>query len=364
MTKEVISDKQGVSLVVLFIIGESSILVSGLTAEKDLWLAIILSIFMALFLMFVYSKLFNICPDKDLFDLVEICFGKFIGKGIILLYTWYAFDLATLVLIDFGQFVNTINLPETPIIVPMIGIMILCVWIVKEGIEVMGKWGELFLMIPIILAFIAILFLIPNMNLNNIRPVLYNGMKPVIKGAYEVLIYPFGETVIFTVAFSALKDKKSIYKIYIQSLLIGAIFLLTTSLTIVLVLGINDASISYFPAYETVKRINIGNTLQRIEAISAIVFLLGGFIKVSIYLLAACKGVAKIFGCKDYRFIVTPIALLVINLAYFEFDSIISFNEWIFNAWVYYAFLFIVIFPIIILIAAEIKKKKLVNNSK
>jgi spore germination protein KB len=149
-----------------------------------------------------------------------------------------------------------------------------------------------------------------------------------------------------------------------HSLLIGGIFLLLTSLTIILVLGINNASSLYFPGYSTVKRVTIGESLHRVEVISAAVYLLGGFIKISIYLLAACKGVAKLFECKDYRFIVIPISLLVVNLAYFEFDSVISFNEWIFNVWIYYAFPFMVIFPIIIFFAARWKEKRLMKQRK
>ncbi|GAA0178620.1 spore germination protein [Clostridium sediminicola] len=359
MNKEVISDKQGVSLVTLFIIGESSILVSGITAKKELWLAIIFAIFMVLPFIFLYSKLFNVSTDKNLFEIIEITFGKFIGKGIILIYTWYTFDLASLVLIDLGQFINIVNLDSTPIIVIIICIMILCAWIVKEGILVMGKFGELFLNVLVILSIFGILLLVPKMNINNLRPILYNGIKPVIKGAYEVFIYPFGETVVFTIAFSTLKSKKSIYKIYNQGLLVGGIFLLMTSLTIGLVIGIEHASILYYPAYEAIERIDVGNVLQRIEVISGVIFVVGCFIKISIYLLATCKGVAKIFECNNYRFIVMPISLLIVNLTYFEFDSIMSFNEWIFEVWIYYAFLFIVILPIIIWFACEIKKKQL-----
>ncbi|QZY55112.1 GerAB/ArcD/ProY family transporter [Crassaminicella profunda] len=364
MKESSISNKQAISIIFFFIIGESSILLPGLSAKKDLWLSILLSFFMILPFIFVYSRLFTIFPGKDLFDVIKICFGNFIGKGIILLYTWYALDLSALVLRDFGQFVNTINLIKTPIMVSLICIMFLCIWIIKEGIEVMGKFSEIFFILPMILLIIVILFLIPNMNLNNIRPLLYNGIKPVMKGAYEVFIYPFGEIVIFTTIFSSFKEKKSIYSIYLYSLLLGGIFLFLTSLTIILTLGINNALSLYFPGYATVGHVHIGDILQRIEAISALVFLLGGFIKVSIYLFAACKGVAKIFDCSNYKFIVTPIALLILNLTYFEFENIMSFNEWIFDVWIYYAFLFIVILPITILIFAEIKKRFSTANQK
>lgn len=363
MQREVISDKQGISLIILFIIGESSILASGLTAQQDLWVAIIVSMLLGLIMGLVYGRIFNFFPNESLFDIIEICFGKFIGKIIILLYTWYAFDLAALVLRDFGQFVNIVSFPETPLIVPTIIMMILCSWIVKDGIETMGRWSKLLVIVPYILTAISVLLLIPNMNLDNLRPFLSSGVRPIIEGTYEVFIYPFGETVIFIAAFCALQTKKSIYRIYTLGILIGGTFILLTSTVLIAVLGITRASNVYFSAYTTIARIDSINILQRIEVISAITFSLGIFIKVSIYLLASCKGIAKVLGFNDYRFMVIPFSLLVINLVYFQFDSIMSFNEWIFDVWIYFAFPFMVIFPIITLAIAEIKKKKQSQNN-
>lgn len=356
MNKEVISDRQGVALIFLFIIGESSILVTGISAKKDLWLAIILAMIISFFLMLLYGKLFNFNSNMNLFDTFEIVFGKFIGKTIIVLYVLYAYDLAILVLVDFGQFISTVNFNNTPLIVPMIFIGILCAMIVKEGIISMGRWGEIFFIIIIAFILFTVLLLIPNMNLNNIIPIFSKGIKPIIKGAYEVFIYPFGETVIFTVAFSVLKNNKSIYKIYFQSLLIGGIFLIITSVSIILVLGVDNASSVYYPAYDTVARIDILDTFQRIEAIVAIVYVLGGFIKISIYLLATCKGIAKLFKCKDYRLIVTPITLLMVIISNYRFTNPQSFSKYIFNVWIYYAFIFIAILPLITLITIKIRK--------
>lgn len=359
MNKEVISDKQGIAIMVFFIIGESSILISGLSAEKDLLIAIILAMIMILPMLFIYSKLFNIYPDKDLFFLIEKTFGKIIGKIIILLYTYYTFDLASLVARDFGHFVNTVSFPETPFIVPTICIIILCAWVVKEGIEVLGRWSKFLVVLPIGLILFTTILLIPNMNIDNIRPILFNGFKPVLKGAYEVFTYPFGETVVFTIAFSSLLNKKSISKIYLRSILIGGGFILITSLVVILVLGLNSATSDYFPGYKAFTMVNIGETLQRVEIVSSTTFVLGIFVKTSIYILATCKGIAAVFGCKDFKFIVIPVSLLAINLAYFEFDSILGFNEWIFDVWTYYAFPFMVIIPILTLIVYNIRKRSI-----
>ncbi len=356
MNKEVISDKQGIAILVLFIIGESSILVSGINAGKDLWMAIIIALVMALPLIYIYSKLYNIYPDKDIFYLIEKCFGKVIGKIVIFLYTWFAFELTALVARNLGQFVNTVSFPETPFIVPTIGVIILCGWIVREGIEVIGRCADFFVLLPIALVLVTIILLIPNMNIENVRPMLFKGIEPIIKSSYEVFIYPFCETVIFIFAISSLKNKKSIGRIYFKSTLIGGAFLLLLSLTIVLVLGMRDAANNYYPGYLTFTRVNIGSFLQRIEIVSSILFLLGIFIKTSVYLLATCKGFAALFGVKDYRFIVIPICLLAVNFAYFSFDGVMSYNEWIFDVWIYYAFLFMVIIPVVILIISKLRK--------
>lgn len=355
---ENISDKQGIILVTLFIIGSSVIEVSGLEAEKDLWIAVIIGLMFALPLVFfVFARLLYIFPGKDLFDIIEICFGKYVGKVIILVFSLFMFEEGAELIRNVGQFIIVTSLNETSLLIPMACIVFLSIWVIKEGIEVLARWGEFFIIIIIFSLFIGILFSIPNMNINNIRPVLSNGLQPVFKGAFEVFIFPFAQTLSFTMIFSCLRMKKSPYRVYIISVLIGGTILFLISINGLLVLGSGYASEQYYANYAAIKRLKIGNFLERIEITIATTFVLSGFVKGGIYLLATCKGVTKLFKFKNYRFIVTPIAALMLNLAYFEFDSVIDFFEFS-EVWYYYVFPFLVIMPIIILICAEIKKKK------
>jgi spore germination protein KB len=90
-------------------------------------------------------------------------------------------------------------------------------------------------------------------------------------------------------------------------------------------------------------------------------FTIGAFIKMNIYLLVCCKGIAKVLKCNDYRFIVLPISLLMINLAYFEFESMIDYYDFV-EVWYWYASFFEVLLPITILITIELKKKSLFHH--
>ncbi|SKC42833.1 GerAB/ArcD/ProY family transporter [Maledivibacter halophilus] len=363
MKKEVISDKQGIGLIVLFIVGSSSVFTQGLEAKKDLWLAFILGVIMVLPMVIIYARLHYIFSYKDLFDIVEICFGKFIGKIIIFLYVWFVYFAAGDILVNYGQFIKIVSFDETPQIILIMFLGILCIWGIKEGIENLGRLSDIFIYISIFALLIIVLFLIPDMNINNLRPVLSEGIKPVLKGAFSVFTFPLVQIVVFTMAFSKFKRAKSSYKIYITGLLIGAVYLALLSITNVLVLGVNAATSTLYPSRSTVARIDIGYTIQRIEVVATTIFILGGFIKISLLLLCACKGVAKIFEFKDYRFIITPISLLAINLSYFQYEDVIYYFEFNRNIWPYYHLPFQVVFPIVIWIAAEIKKKRLESKS-
>lgn len=357
MNKEVISDKQGICLITLFITGSTLILGVGAEAKKDSWLAIILSILFSFPILIIYARLLSIFPKKDLFDILEIAFGKFIGKTISILYIWFSLHLGSLVLRNFGEFIVGISLEKTPPIVPILFIIFLCNWIIKDGIEVLSRWGELFIWVIVFLVIIGVSLLIPDMDINTIFPVLDKGIKPVIQGTFAVFSFPFAETIVFCLVFSSLKNSRSPYKIYIFGLIIGGIIIFVTSLTELLVLGVDSYSTLFFPGNMAVSRINIGHFAQRIEIIVSISFLTGGFIKISLCLLGTCNGIAKVFGFNNYRFILTPITLLMLNLSYLIYGNIFEMTEWAFEVWPYYAFLFQVIFPITLWIIAEIKKK-------
>ncbi|WP_432404757.1 GerAB/ArcD/ProY family transporter [Wukongibacter sp. M2B1] len=361
MSKEALSDKQGIAIISLFIIGSSIILTTAGEAKKDIWIAIILSIIAAIPVLLVHSRLLVLFPGKDLYDILEIIFGKVVGKGISILFIWFSFFLGGLVLKVFGDFILMVSMPETPEIVSMFMIGVLCIWAVKEGIGTIGRWAEFFIIGTIALILLVSLMLIHRMNINNLRPMLSINIKPTIEGAFHAFIFPFTQTIVFTTFFSSSKIK-SLYKVYIFGVLIGGIVLYISATTDILVLGVNIIGGMHFPSFGTARLLEFAEIWEGVEILITTSFIVGGFIKVSICLLSTCNGVAKIFEFEEYKSIVTPIGFLVVNLSYFIHDSVMEKSEFALNIYPIYAFPFQVILPLIILIIAEIKKKHLKNR--
>lgn len=359
MNKEIISDKQRIFVMVLFLVGSTSIFAPGLEAKKDAWIAIILAMIAIAPMIFIYGRLNSIFPNKDLLDIIEICFGKVIGKLTIVLFIWYVFYWVSDVLNNYSFFITVTALNKTPRITLVLCMIILCIWGIKEGIEVLGRWSEFFL-VPLITFFIAIIFLsINNMNIDNIKPILNSDIKSLLEGSFSVFSQPFAQIIAFSIIFSGVEKEKSSYKVYFISLLISGTYMTILTLTNILVLGETDAISQYYPAYATAKVVNVGIMIQRIEILISTSFVLGGFIKVSILLMCGCKAVAKLFKYNDYRFIIVPFGLMVVNLSYFQYDSLMNYMEFNSKVWPYYFFPFQIIIPSIIWIIAELKNKRL-----
>lgn len=357
MNKEKISDIQGIKLMVLFLFGSTLVMGTGGEAERDMWISVLVALLLAIPLYLVYSRILSLFPGKDLFEILELNFGKIFGKFISLLFIWFAFHLGALVLRNFGEFIATVALPETPMIVFIILFGFLCIWAVKAGIETMAKCAEYFIVFVMALVIIFSLLVIPSMESSNVMPIMGNGLGKAMSGVLSAITFPFGETVIFMMIFSALQNKKPVYKVYLPALLLAGAVIVIIALRNIMVLGPLTIKAVYFPSYSAISRVNIGNFLQRMEIAVTIEFLLSGFIKITVCLLGVSKGVARVLGFDDYRILVTPIGLLMVNLSYIIYSNTMEMFDWAFKVWPYYALPFEVILPILIWIFIEIKRR-------
>jgi spore germination protein KB len=356
--KETISDRQGIILLILFILGSAIVIGVGTEAKEDVWISILLGLLMFLPIIFVYGRLQTLFPEKDLYEILEVVFGKIPGRLISILYIWYSIHLGAMVLFNFSSFINVVGLPETPRVVPSICFMLLCVYGVKLGVEVLGRWGEFFITILLIIGAIIGLLSIPNFKLDNIRPMLAHGIKPIMKGAIDVISFPISETVVFMAIFSSLQKRASYYKVYMTGIVLGSLLVLTIATVNILVLGNYIKSINYYNTYVTTARISIGDFIQRIEILVSVAFLVAGFVKICICLLSTAKGINKLLNFNDYRFIVLPVALMMLNLSFFVYEDIMDNQRFVAEVYPYYAILINVIVPIFILFAAEIKVRR------
>ena len=358
MSNNMISQKQGIVMVAMFIMGTSSLKVMGLEAKMDIWIAILIAIAASALIILLYVNLLTALPGKDFFETLKHFFGKVGSKIILVLLTWFCFDLCALVLRNFGEFVITVGLPETPLMVAMFMVMVVAVYSVRMGIEAIGRWCNQFVILLIVFLVVSTLLVIPRMDINNLLPVYDNGAVPIAKGVLGVITFPFAETVVFILVFPVFKKSVSVRKIYLFGLLIGGLAILISSVTDILVIGPTMAENMYYPTYATMATVHFGEFLQRFEIIAAIVFIIAVFLKLTVLLFAATNGVARLFGFTDSRFLILPLALLILCYAVVSFDSMIYFHDWGVKVYPYYSTIFEIVLPVFMLVVIKIKQRK------
>jgi spore germination protein KB len=357
MQKEMISIRQAVCIITMFLFGSSVVMGVSSKAAQDSWLSLLLASAFAIPVILIYARIIKIFPEKDFFEIMEILLGKIAGKIVIVLMTWYAIHLGAMVLRNFSEFIQIHSLPETPQLPIMIAMILVVVYMAKSGIETMGKWSIYMLSVVVIVVILTILFSIKQMDFKNIMPIMGHNFGTIAAGSYQLLTFPFAETVLFLCIACGIKKNDSPYKLYIYPILIGAAVFLFIILRNILLLGPAMADAEYFPSYTAARVINVGDFFARVEGAVAMNFLLAGIIKITVCLMAASKGTARLFGIQDYRKIVMPVSLLVVALCAIVYENVMQMFDFL-RIYQYYAIPFQFIIPLFIWIIAEIKNHK------
>lgn len=362
MGKELVTKRQAFCVIILFILGSTVIMGGSSEAEQDSWMSLLLAAATIVPLVIVYARIIRLYPGQDLFELLETLFGKILGKVFIVLMSWYALHLAALVLRNFSEFIQITSMPETPQLPLMIAMMVVTAYIAKSGIETLGRWSLAILPIVVLVVLTTTILAIPKMNFSNILPVMEHDFGTVAKGAFSMFTFPFAETVLFLCVAGAVKSADSPYKIYTKAIFAAVGILLIVVLRNLEIMGPATVGAKYFPSYSATRIIEVGDFLTRIEGVISMNFLLTGVVKISICLLAAAKGIARLFGINDYRRMVMPVGILVVALCAVVYDNTMQMFAFL-PIYVYYALPFQIIIPLIVWITAEIKAKKRKNNA-
>lgn len=357
MQKEMISMRQAICMIVSFIFGTSAVLSVESGAGQDAWIALVIAAVLGSLLSLVYARVISLFPEQNLYDIAQAIFGKIIGKIMIALMTWYAIHLAALVLRDYAEFIQIVALEETPQVAMMIMILLITGYMAISGIEVLGKWIMIALVLVLMVVLFTVVLSIKQVTLSNILPIMTHDFTTIGSSAFKLFTFLFAETVVFLALADSIKKSDNPYKIYLYGIFIGALIFIVIFLRNLMILGVPTLEKSYFPSYIAARIINIAELFSRIELTVFYNFLFGGIAKISICLFAAIKGVEKLFNIKSNVKIVFLISLIILLISRFQFKSVMEMMNFI-DIYQYYALPFEIIIPMLVWIGAEIKTRK------
>lgn len=346
-------------LVFMSTTGSSLILVPSMLAGKakqDAWLAGIFGLVVGLLLVWLYQTLGNLFPDMTLVEYSEKILGKWIGKAISLLFFTFPFTLGAFVLRNIGDFMTTQIMPETPIESIHIIYLIIAMMGTRYGLETLARTGELLFPLFALFFLMLVIFISPQIELEKIQPILEDGIKPILQGSFLFIGFPFLELVIFLMIFPYVKNPKEAGKAFFRGTLMGGVVLILLTFIAILVEGADDTARNLYPSYILAQKINIGNFLQRIEAIVAIMWFISIFFKLTICFYVSTISLAQILKLKEYRMLVFPLGLILIVLSLVVSPNIVYIATIVLDVWPSYVSTFGLFLPLLLLGIAAVRK--------
>ena len=295
-------------------------------------------------------------PEKNLFAILQIVFGKIAGGIIILLMSWYALHLCSIVLCNFSQFIEIVAMPETPQLPLLILMLAVTTYLAMSGVETLGKWSIITMPVIAGVVLFTVITALHHMDFTNIMPVMAHDFSTIANGSLKVFSFPFAETVLFLGVADAVKRQTRPYKLYIYATAFGALILLIVMLRNIELLG-PLVQIEYFPSYIATRIIDIGDVLTRIEGTISMNFILTGITKITLCLLVATKGFAHLLGVSNYRHILIPVSAFALALSTTLYTSAMQMFGFL-SVYPYYAMPFQVFIPVAVWLLAEIKTKR------
>ena len=349
--------RQAVAILLLFNFGSSVVMGVSSGVAQDSWISLLLAAVYAVPVLLMYGRIISLNPGEGLFDAAQRLLGKFFGKLVALLMAWYALHLGALVLRNFSEFIQISSLQETPQL-PVAAIMMLtvCALAVKGG-KALGKWAVATAPVVLFIVLLTVILSLNVMHTEHLLPVFEHPPAEIAKDAFQIFSFPFAETVLFLGIADLIRPSDRPGGIYLWGLMCSGIVLMIVILRNLTVLGPAVVSVEYFPSYAAARIINLGDFLSRIEGSISVNFMLAGITKIALCVITASRGIASLFGVKDWKTLVLPTGLLSLMLSVIIYSNTMDMFSFV-KVYPYYAIPFEIALPLILWIVSEVRARK------
>lgn len=364
MEKGKISALQMVMMMYPTIVATAILSVPSITAKfanQDSWLSPIFASLFGFVTVYIACALHKLHPKQTVIQFSEQIIGRIPGKILSFFVLLFYIQSTGQIVRDYSDFIVGSFLFKTPISLVSISMVLLCAIVVYGGLEVLARVSQLFFPIFVFPLLLLLLLLSPDFEIGNIFPILEEGIMPPLKGA----VVPGGWfTEFFLIIFFLpyLTDEKNGTKYGMMMVLVVMITLVIVNLAVLLVLGLTTSS-KVYPLMIAGRYISFAHFFEQFESIIMAVWILGAFVKISVFFYAATLGTAQWLNLKDYRPIIWPIAILVVEFSVWSLPSTMEMGRYNEKAFPYYGVLIQTVIPLFLLVIATVRKRKKKHKS-
>lgn len=296
-------------------------------AKNDAWFAYIIPTFYAMLVALVFARLTRAYPGKNLFEIIFLVGGRWIGgivNAIVLFYLWLLI-VADIKGVSF--YLHLTLLPRTPLEIILLVFVLVLMYYGRTSTEVAARVNEMYFPVFFLIATLLYFTLSNEYAVERLEPVLESKIAAV--GLINLVASGmFGDIFLFGAFLHAISHSRLLYSTMKHGAIIAG-FSLTLVMVIQLgVMGYLITSRLSFPLHTLVQQIHITDFLDRVEVILFSIWFPAFTIKVVITYIAFLVGVGSFAGQHHYAACNGPCGLFVVVSSLLSFpktDDVLRF---------------------------------------
>ncbi|MED4780633.1 GerAB/ArcD/ProY family transporter [Brevibacillus choshinensis] len=290
-------------------------------AKMDAWFSQLLPVCYAIMIAYVLSELSRAYPGKNMFEIIFIVFGKWVGGMVNLILLIYFWLIICLDIKGVSKFFQTTLLPQTPIEITLIVFVLLIMYYGKTSLEVAARVNEMYFPAFFLLSMTMYFLLGNEYSIERVEPILSSSLNRIaISNFLPIGIY--GDILLFGAFLHASTHPRLFFAAMKHGVLIVG-FSVTMLLLILLgVMGYTIASRLNFPMFILVQQIHVTDFLDRVEIAMIGLWFPAFAIKVIVAYQAFLVGVGSFGGQAHYPVYNFPTGWLMVVSSLLIFQRI------------------------------------------
>lgn len=277
----------------------------------DSWITILLGGIIVMLVVLLMVKLSQQFPGQTVFQYAGRIAGKFPSKVLCLLLVVYFIMIAGFEIRSLAEVTLFFLLEGTPIWAVILPFIWIGTYLVLGGINSIARVFQIIFPITILVLLGSYGFSLRLFDINNLRPVLGNGVLPVLHGLKSsVLVYTGCEVVMTLVAF--MQHPQQAVKAMIGGIAIPFVLYFLTIVFVIGGLTIDSVITSTWPTIDLIRSFEYtGFFVERLEFPLMVIWLMQMFCNFCSFFFQASLGISQLF-----KFPVIPVIYVMVPVIF------------------------------------------------
>ncbi|QAA31031.1 GerAB/ArcD/ProY family transporter [Clostridium manihotivorum] len=309
--------------------------------------------------LFIYLLLKRF-PGKDLIFAFKASFGRLLGIIASLILAIMLLLCAAALTREFSEVSKIYIIPNTPLKFHICLQLIVISFLTYLGIETIARFAKLIAYFILLSLVGTIIMNYNHFDYSRLFPILGYGLKTTVTFGLKESSY-YGEVVILGVIASSLQGIQNLKKSGFTSLLISSLLISSVYLAITLIFRYGQSQEPTSVLYTLTQIIQIGFFFNRLDPIFIFSWSLGTLVSVSALFYCYLSAYCKTFNIDDMRPLILPSALVFFAISMIPKDlvTLMSYIVMIRQ----YGWTVFFVMPLLALIAAILRKKKVIEGA-